>query len=315
MSGGPASVVLAGFRETGKTTFLVALWHTVLNNEVSGALKLETLYEGDRDYITKRHSEWLAYEPVMRTNVDHDTPIRMTLREATRDRVLQLGIPDLSGETFKVQFEERRTTATLAEAVRTATGVALFINPTSVKDPTRIRDVWDALGDDGRQQVQNPTPALENHHVSARDESASGARGDANAEKGSGLGGDFTASLCCTQVKYVDLLQQLLEHDSVVPLRCAVIVSAMDTMDGTEFEDRPEEFLRRRMSLLDQYLRARTDLLSVRIFGVSAQGGNYDPASVETLARLGSQRIRVCVDGHRDNDISKPVRWLAFGDE
>jgi hypothetical protein len=126
---------------------------------------------------------------------------------------------------------------------------------------------------------------------------------------------DFKAEMCCTQVKYVDLLQQLVEHGVSTPLRCAVIVSAMDRLDGTPFENRPEDFIRARMSLFDQFLHARKDLFEARIYGVSAQGGEYDAASVESLAKLGADRIRLSVSGKRDNDITRPLRWLAFGEE
>lgn len=329
------SVVFAGFRETGKTTFLVALWHTVTNDEVPGALSLETFYEGDREYITQRHSEWLAYEAVKRTLVDHDTPIQMTLREPKQGRLLQLGLPDLSGETFKVQYEERRASPVLVHAIRGATGVALFINPQTVSDPTRIRETWEALEDaaeapgsaeapSGPSVEQSPEeappgssgPPTGSVPASTEPAATDGIEAGPTSETASRDGSDgFDVSLCCSQVKYVDLLQQFAELEPRKPLRVAVIVSAMDTLDGTEFADRPEHFLRARMSMLDQYLRTRSDLFQSRVYGVSAQGGAYDEATIRTLAQLGSARIRVCNNGFRDNDITRPIRWLAFGEE
>lgn len=281
----PASVLLAGFRETGKTTFLVALWHTVANADVEGALVLDKFYEGDRDYITARHNEWLAYEPVMRTQVDQAAPIRMSLREPATGRILQLGIPDLSGETFRTLFEDRRANETLVTAVKNASGIAIFINPSTVDDPAKIRDAWYAVGDGspaGEPVSQKPV--------------------------------EFSPSLCCTQVKYVDLLQQLVAHEPPLPVRCALIVSAMDVLDGTEFQDRPEQFIAKRMSLLDQFLRTRTDLIDARIYGISAQGGTYKPETVESLAKLGVRRIRVCAHGARSHNITMPLQWLAFGE-
>lgn len=322
----PLSVVFAGFRATGKTTFLAALWHTVVNSDIPGALSLEKIYEGDRDYISTRHNEWLAYESVKRTSVDYDTPILMTLREQLRERLLQLGIPDLSGETFKVQFEERRASPTLVDAIKRAAGVALFINPKKVGDPTRIRDAWDAVEKDADEDDQESAPPEQDQEppgpqtegaideaTEPEGEGAAVARGANQASENPAA--DFNASRCCTQVKYVDLLQQLVEHGPSRPLRCAVIVSAMDTLDDTEFKDRPENFIRDRMSMLDQYLRANRRLYEARIYGVSAQGGKYDPTTIEALSKLGPHRIRVCADGQRDNDISRPIRWLAFGEE
>lgn len=303
----PQPVVFAGFRATGKTTFLVALWHTVVSNDVPGALSLEKIYEGDRDYITKRHNEWLAYEPVKRTQVDYHTPIRMTLRDGERDKLLQIGIPDLSGETFKVQFEERRASPILVDAIRSAAGLAIFVNPKEVSDPTKIRDVLNAVDED------DPSSSEQGQELPAHEQGQEPApqpmHEDSKVEE------DFNASLCCTQVKYVDLLQQLVEHGPARPLRCAVIVSAMDTLDDTEFKDHPEHFIRTRLSMLDQYLRANRNLFDTRIYGVSAQGGKYDAATIEALAKLGAHRIRVCTEGRRDNNISRPLRWLAFGED
>jgi hypothetical protein len=322
----PKSIVFAGFRETGKTTFLVALWHTIVKNEVPGALTLENFYEGDREYINSRHAEWLSYEPVKRTLVDLSTPIKMTLRDAKRDRLLQLGIPDLSGETFKVQFEERHASKTFAQAVNGAVGFGIFINPIRVEDPTRIREAWDAL-DGEPEETDAPDgasmsePAPDGPPAVPKDDVA-GSENGGRKEVSSDISGvpskkapDFKAEMCCTQVKYVDLLQQLVEHGVSTPLRCAVIVSAMDRLDGTPFENRPEDFIRARMSLFDQFLHARKDLFEARIYGVSAQGGEYDAASVESLAKLGADRIRLSVSGKRDNDITRPLRWLAFGEE
>ena len=287
----PASILLAGFRATGKTTFLVALWHTIANEEVDGAFVLDKFYEGDRDYIIARHNEWLEYEPVMRNQVDQAAPIRMTLREPTTGRILQLGVPDLSGETFRIQFEDRRANHALVEAVRSASGIAIFVNPSAVDDPVKKRDAWGAL-----------------------DESPPASDSATEAHSAGRSAPEFNASLCCTQVKYVDLLQQLIAHEPKIPIRCAVILSAMDVLDGTEFEDQPERFLAKRMSLLDQFLRARTDLITARIYGISAQGGDYKPESIESLAKLGARRIRVCVRGKRGHDITVPLRWLAFGE-
>lgn len=341
----PATVVFAGYGATGKTTFLAALWHSVLDEDASGTLKLEKIFEGDRDYINRRQEEWLKYNEVRRTRVDHDQPIQLSLRDRQSGRLFQLGIPDLSGETFRVQFEERRASSVLIDALTHAAGIALFVNPKKVEDPTCIRDAWDAI-DDSSDDVEVAAETSGAGPASAEDsidrashEEQTTPMDIAGSSSGSGElladstqdsagtpdvlpgdtaatgAGEFNPALCCTQVKYVDLLQQLSQHIHNAPVRCAVIVSAMDALDGTEFQDKPELFVRRRMSMLDQFLLARRDLFESRIYGVSAQGGDYSPSSIEALAQLGSERIRICIAGSRSTDITRPVRWLAFGDE
>ena len=278
-------------------------------NEVPGALELKHFYEGDREYIIARHDEWLSYAPVMRTR-DQTAPILMTLGDA-RGRSFQLSIPDLSGETFKTQFEDRTCNRKVAEAIPDVAGIGVFISPSRIEDPTRIRDVWATIDAATTSEMERETPEAASTPAVAP--SAAEEEPAARAEQPPV---DFETDHCCTQVQYVDLLQQLLDQGARTPIRCAIILSAIDVLDGTPYENNPASFIRDRMSLLDQFLRARPDLFSFRIFGVSAQGGSYDkPASIDAIASLGAARIRVCTDGAQDNDISRPIKWLAFGDE
>ena len=58
--------LLIGLPETGKTTFLAALWQVVESDEVPGALRLEKLH-GDREHLNKIRADWLCCSPMGRT--------------------------------------------------------------------------------------------------------------------------------------------------------------------------------------------------------------------------------------------------------
>ena len=80
----------------------------------------------------------------------------------------------------------------------------------------------------------------------------------------------------------------------------------------------PEEYLAKRMPLLDQFLRhgLHPDW-EKRIYGVSAQGGDYDDdnsklADAERLRDIDvpSERISVVYAGDKSNDLTEPLQWL-----
>ena len=106
-------LLLLGLPKTGKTTFLAALWHVVESPEVEGSWKLIDLFEGNRDYIERRRQEWLSYREVKRTSPNGNA-INLTLK-TRQSTVARIEVPDLSGETFRAQFEDRELSRDFAE--------------------------------------------------------------------------------------------------------------------------------------------------------------------------------------------------------
>jgi hypothetical protein len=112
-----------------------------------------------------------------------------------------------------------------------------------------------------------------------------------------------------SQVKLVEILQFLLARpfrDRPLPL--AVVVSAWDLLPKTQ---RPNEWLRERLPLLDQFLEANAEAVPVAVFGISAQGADLSKA-VELQQHIeASDRIIVTTpDGSTTHDITAPVKWL-----
>ncbi|BBO88033.1 hypothetical protein [Desulfosarcina ovata] len=336
-----------GLPETGKTTFLAALWHVVESPEIDGVWKLDELFEGSRDYIEKRRQEWISYKEMKRTKVDGNA-IRMKLKG--RDgSFAQFEMPDLSGETFRQQFVERDLREGLAELYRKATGALLFINPNKVQDPFSIpsvetvigeswddedgEDDWDEDDDEKESEVED-TAAVAIDVTDEDDSSSEEVTGPDSPEDSVKPEGEtapvdatpdsetsfvdepsqFNISKCCTSVKVAELLQ-FLHSVRGTPIRLAVVVAALDELDGTPFENQPVKYIEKHFALVRQYLRANPHVFVTRVFGLSAQGTSYQRKdqlkALQNMANA-SDRIRlVHEDGSKTNDLTQILDWLC----
>lgn len=81
----------------------------------------------------------------------------------------------------------------------------------------------------------------------------------------------------------------------------------------------PENFLADQLPMLDQFIRHSPNSWAWRIYGVSAQGGDYDPperkAMSEGVKRLvqsisPSTRIQLFHAGSVSHDLTDPLAWL-----
>lgn len=89
-------ILLIGLPNTGKTSFLAALWFMVNQSTVKCRLTLEKLF-GDSKYLNEICEAWLEYRPVKRNQLDSVKLVAMTLKNRENDRLVRLSIPDLSG--------------------------------------------------------------------------------------------------------------------------------------------------------------------------------------------------------------------------
>ncbi len=62
-----SSLIVCGLPESGKTTFLAALWHLVRSNEINTELALAGLSHGDYGYVTDIADVWLKARRQERT--------------------------------------------------------------------------------------------------------------------------------------------------------------------------------------------------------------------------------------------------------
>lgn len=292
MSSG-SKILLAGLRGSGKTSYLAALWHLIEAGELPTSLTTSQL-QPDRKYLNGIRGKWLRFEEVGRTSLRSHEIVSLLLNDATTGEIIDLILPDLSGELFRLQWATRKATTRYAEFASESSGVMLFIHPLTVKKIPLI-----CLP----AEKPAPSPPVQSVSVVAPTE---GAAPNAEAARTK----PWSSDLSPTQVQLVELLQfvnWLRSPDKSA--RIAVIVSAWDLIHGPVL---PISWLENRLPLLFQFLVANADRLPFRIFGVSALGGDLE----KDLAQLqnesvSARRIKVVDRGLQPHkDLTAPIRFL-----
>lgn len=280
------SVVIIGLPESGKTTFLAALWHLITERDVETELKFLTLRSGETSHLNEISARWRDAKVQDRTAVGGNRLVSMNLKDAAETPV-RITFPDVPGEAYRRMTEERDCEPEIAETLK-ASGVLLFIHADTIRPPKWVVDEV-ALS----KAVGLAIPA--------------------------GQEVPWHPRLAPTQVQLVDLLQLLRSAPlDVGPRRLAIMLSAWDKADGEGLS--PAAYLNAKLPLLAQYLRRGADEWTWRIYGLSAQGGDYDAIEsdaarkpdAEALRNLDrpSTRIRLVGDAHETHDLTEPLAWL-----
>lgn len=284
------SVVIIGLPESGKTTFLAALWHLITARDVETVLRLHTLRDGERSYLNAIAARWRDAKVQDRTALGGNRLVSMNLQDAGGTPV-RVTFPDIAGEAYRRMWEERDCEAAVADILK-APGVLLFIHADTIRPPKWVIDEVKLS-----KAVGLPIPSGEDVAWDPR--------------------------LAPTQVQLVDLLQLLCtESLNVGPRRLAIMLSAWDKAAAEQLA--PQDYLQEKLPLFSQYLRRGADGWTWRTYGVSAQGGEYDPiepglasrAQAEELRNLdcASTRIRLVGRTQETHDLTDPLAWLIEQD-
>jgi hypothetical protein len=282
------AIVVIGLPESGKTTFLAALWHLIIERDIDSALSFECFGIGDRTHLNHIASRWREARAQDHTALTGNRIVSMDLKN--RDgKPVRLIFPDFAGEAYQDMWEKRECDPDIASYLH-STAVLLFIHADTVRAPKWIVDI-NALAEElGLPLPKNNVPV------------------------------QWHARLAPTQVPLVDLLQMLQSSPlDVGRRRLAVIFSAWDKVEAEGLS--PHEFLQSRLPLLAQYLTAGADSWTWRVYGLSAQGGDYDRAEPDArpsaqakelrdLERA-SERIKLSGEHVRNShDLTEPLAWL-----
>ncbi len=293
-------ILAIGLPKTGKTTYIVALWHTLETEVVPGSLVLDGI-EGDVEYLEKLRERWLRRESLGRTRSGSEKTVVMAIRDPQSGTRGVLEIPDLAGETFRDQWVYRGWSDAFDEMARGCDALLVFLHPGTHSEPTLIEDVFApevlAVVEGATEDVPGTPPD----------------------EDGEGSASEWDPEQAPTSVQLVEVLQFLQREVLPVdrPVRTALVVSAWDSVPQRP-KTTPAVWIQQRAPLLDQFLRANASAFAVRPYGVSAQGGDITDAA--TLKRLRDADEPtdpvVVVDGaHKGNDLTRPIRWLLGIDE
>ena len=281
------SVVVLGLPGSGKTTFLAALWHIVTERDIKTKLTFGGLRVGDSAHLNEIAKQWRNAVVQERTATSGSRLVSMNLVDEGTN-TFRMTFPDVPGEAYQRMWEARDCEAEVAEGLRAA-GVLLFIHADTIIKPRWVVDEARLAEELGIEM------------------------------EGEGVEVAWRPTLAPTQVQLVDILQLLQRSPLNVGVRrIAVMLSAWDKVE--EEGARPEEFLDTELPLLEQYLRQSINGWTVKVYGVSAQGGDYDEGSgavaqpsADALRNLetASERIKL-VDGDSvDHDLTEPIAWLV----
>jgi hypothetical protein len=280
------SVVILGLPGSGKTTFLAALWHLITERELPTRLRFHNLRVGDAAHLNAIAARWRSATVQDRTSVGGNRIVSMNLRNAANDHV-RVTFPDVAGEAYRQMWEDRDCDPEVADILQDG-GVLLFVHADTIRAPQWVVDV-----------------------------AALSQRLGLNLPAGQELA--WHPRLAPTQVQLVGLLELMREPPlDVGPRRLTIMLSAWDKALGERLA--PGAFLAAKLPLMHQYLRSAVDGWIWRVYGVSAQGGDYDPiepdaprvAQAEELRALDrpSMRINLIGDNAESHDLTEPLAWL-----
>jgi len=292
--------LVIGLPGTGKTTFLAALWQVVESEEVPGSLVVSEVH-GIRDHLNRIREAWLNCQELERTRIPAEKVVSFRLRNPQSDKVVELSLPDLSGETYQLQWQTRQWTPEFEKLASESCGALLFVHPRTIVEPVRIDANIEAMAaalEKGNGTVESTEPVSGSAHL----HSTEATNLTATIES-------WSPAHTPTQVKLVEILQFLRARpfmNRVLPI--AVIVSAWDLItDGQT----PTEWVEKRLPLLYQFLRANAEAIPLEIFGISAQGGDLSRADeLQNHIKTSDRIIVTALDHLPTHDITAPLKWL-----
>jgi hypothetical protein len=282
-------ILVAGFPESGKTSFLAALWHIVNADEVNTVLRFASLSGCDSKYLNEIAARWRRVIDQERNKVGTHRFISMNLTGQNSEKVT-LSIPDLSGEDYRELWEHRLCEKRLADLVKASSNVLLFIHSDRIVMPR-----WVVEDSEIKRQMGLPPEAE--------------------------IPVEWSPRFAPTQVQLVDLLQLLSSPPfDIGPRRLAIVMSAWDMVE--EEGQTPLEFLRSRLPLLSQYLFCNEHVWIWSVFGVSAIGGQIRPQNDSDRDRADeqaqqlravnspSERVRVIGSDEESHDLTRVMAWF-----
>jgi hypothetical protein len=273
---------IMGLPGAGKTTYLAALWYC-LDYQSNNKLVIEK-YTGDHSYLSSISKKWANVEEISRTTPEFEKQsIVLTLKDKKNNNI-EISFPDLSGESFQSQYENREAKKEHAGFIKNSSGILLFINSGEITEPFFISEVAPELREKEKNQGQNEFKTR-------------------NPRKDDP-----------TQVQIVELLQLITFIRNSDKVDLCLIISAWDLVDKVIPIDKytPENFVKDKMPLLWQYLITNNEYFRVTYYGISAQGGKLEDS--ERLQEINNPYERIIIvdnEGNRYNDITMPLYTIV----
>ena len=262
------------------------LWHQITAGDVETKLRFRNLLAGNSEHLNSIAARWRNAIVQERTALTGNRLVSMNLFD-TASQAVCVTFPDVPGETYRGMWEDRVCDSGIADILRNG-NVLLFIHADTIQAPKWTVDEVAISAEVGLEGPDGPVEAWKPIHAP-------------------------------TQVQLVDLLQLLrLPPLDAGPRFLAVMLSAWDKARGEGLA--PESYLETKLPLLSQYLCSGADNWNWRVYGLSAQGGEYDTGEsdgqrvceAEDLRKLDrpSERIKLVGPEGLTHDLTAPLAWL-----
>jgi hypothetical protein len=282
------SIVLVGWPDSGKTNFLGAFWESVRTG--AGSLVAPTppdeikYVEEALDFQSRGEFAPRSDKNLEQSRKDFTLPVKLIAVPAAEAAVVV--VPDVTGELWKAAVETGELPPEWMDELRAASGALLFVR---VQSPLNV-DPLDWVTTERLLRMKTLEDA---------DEAA--------------------ARSIPTQVTLCELLRFLELSMPTAPggekPRVAVMLTAWDLVDAETAGRGPRAFLAAEYPLFSGRLDD-VERLDVRVFGVSAVGGDFaDPVFKAKYLDDGSVSGYVVTrqGGDQIADVGLPIAWVLGG--
>lgn len=267
-------VFMIGMPSSGKTTYLASLCRLLLygGQETGWKLDVKDVPEGfERVQILIKNIN--SYKAVKRTYGLELNNVALSLYNQNQEW-MQFVVPDSSGEIFRDLVYDRRIASNIMDQIVESDMLLFFINVNTMISEERIKlgeksAIKQLNEEQGYKVIQSAEDIAEEHAGDKENEQIKRKEQVKNKEE--------------EQKKYNNqsALVELLQNISyLVPhsLNIRFVISAWDLVEKEFKQDKvtPKEYIKIKLPLLYQYLEFNSKLIDYEIWGVSAQGGDFD---------------------------------------
>lgn len=267
-------VFMIGMPSSGKTTYLASLCRLLLygGQETGWKLDVKDVPEGfERVQILIKNIN--SYKAVRRTYGLELNNVALSLYNQNQEW-MQFVVPDSSGEIFRDLVYDRRIASNIMEQIVESDMLLFFININTMIPEERIKlgeksAIKQLNEEQGAKAIQSAANKVEEQFgdkEKVQIESKEQVKNKKEEQKKYN-----------NQSALVELLQSIIY---LVPhsLNIRFVISAWDLVEKEFKQDKvtPKEYIKIKLPLLYQYLEFNSKLFDYEIWGVSAQGGDFD---------------------------------------
>jgi Double-GTPase 1 len=272
------TVGMIGFPAAGKTTYAVVFYQSC--EAGLDGMEITNYGVGNRQYLNQQADKLAACESLERTSQQqrHELRLRIKLADPAPER--ELVMPDHSGEFLRDSMSSRVLDERLSELVENTDALMLFVRSDHLVAPETLQDFNSALRNAGDEPAGEPAPEAPEA---------------------------WEVGFACSQARLTDVAQEIIGLRNGRHLRLVVVLSAWDTQ--LEAGLAPAEWAARTLPLLVSFLN-NEPTIEWEVFGVSAQGGDFNGTAVDALKAIPvEQRPKVQRRDGTSQGIGAPLRW------